>query len=288
MSNLITTAFVRMYTDKVELKFQQKAHEFAGTYRSKQSTAEKDFFEYLGATAAYQKTTRHGDTQYVDSQHERRFGTKKDWAWADLIDKEDRVRMLIEPQSEYTENAVAAINREDDEQMVIAFDAAVSTGKDGDGTETYDTTNLQIANGSAGCTVGKLQTMKLTMDTNEVPKDGRVFAVSPTGVQDLLEDAKITSSDFNTVRALVMGDVNTYMGYRFIQSNRLTDAGSSIRECWGWHPSCMGKLEGTGITVNIDRLPTKHYATQVYVSKCFGYVRLQQNGVIQLDIDESV
>ena len=42
------------------------------------------------------------------------------------------------------------------------------------------------------------------------------------------------------------------------------------------------------MTVEIDRLPTKHYATQVYVAKIFGYVRLEQVGVIRLDIDESV
>jgi len=38
----------------------------------------------------------------------------------------------------------------------------------------------------------------------------------------------------------------------------------------------------------MDVLPTKSYATQVYISQTFGVTRIEEAGVVSIDIDETV
>jgi hypothetical protein len=46
-------------------------------------------------------------------------------------------------------------------------------------------------------------------------------------MSDLLGTTQVTSSDFNTVKALVQGSVDSFMGFKFISSNRLPHNGTS-------------------------------------------------------------
>lgn len=287
MSNQITTAFVKQYSDNLMLKYQQATSDFRGKVREKQAQGERSYFEYLGPTAMTPKGPRHGPTQYVDSQHSRRYGNMSDWVWADLIDDVDLIRTLINPQSEYVQNAGMAGARKTDEIIVAAFDAVANTGKEGDVPVSFPTGTNQIVDGGTGMTVSKFRTAKLIMDTAEVPSDGRHFALSPTGIQDLLEDPQVTSSDFNTVQALVQGTLNTYMGFSIFQTNRL-DVAANIRKCWAWQTMAMGLLVGMNPQARVSEMPDLHYSTQVYFRLTLGAVRLLDEGVYQIDIDESV
>jgi hypothetical protein len=60
-------------------------------------TGKTAFFEQIGSVAARQRTSRHADTPRMDTPHARRRVSLADYDWADLIDQEDKVRMLIDP-----------------------------------------------------------------------------------------------------------------------------------------------------------------------------------------------
>lgn len=289
MSNQITDALVRQYASNVTMLYQQNGSVLRGKVREQRVNARYAFFERIGPTAMVEKTVRHGDTPLVNTPHSRRRVEMKDYEWGDMIDKQDQVRILIEPQSAYAQNAAMALGRQYDSTIITAFTAQAFEGETGGTAVPFPTGTQQIVNGSTGLTVAKLQESALIHDNADVPRDSRMALISPEGVQDLLTDPQVTSSDFSTMSALMVGTIEnmTYMGYQFSKTTLLPIA-SNIRSCFTWHRDSMGVAMGMDFTTRVSERSDKSYATQVYVAATFGAIRIQDPGVVQIDIDESV
>lgn len=291
MSNLITVARVQQYRANVQTKYQRQGSLLHNAVRFQEIKAKYHFWELLAQTAATKKTVRHGPTILVNSQHERRRSEFSDYEWSDLIDSEDKLRMIIDPESDYVTNASYAMGRALDQEIINSFDALAYEGETGSSSVAWavdgpgGTGNI-IVNGGTGLTVGKLrQTMQLLDSANVGPMD-RFFAMSPIGKQDLLEDAQVTSTDFASVKALVNGEVDTYMGFKFIMHTGLSKA-ANIRTCWAWSKNAVGVHTPNELSVDIGPRRDLSNAIQVLVKGSYGAVRIQGAGVVQIDIDES-
>lgn len=286
MSNLITEAFVQQYKDNVLLLSQQKGSKLRDKVRLERVVGKQHFFERLGATAAVKKTTRHGDTPLVNSPHSRRMVTLVDYEWADLVDQQDKIRLLIRPESEYAINAAWAIGRSIDDEIITAFNGTAKAGETG-GTDVALPAGQVIAHGSAKFTLSKLRQAKRKQDDADVEEEGRQIVIAPAALEDLLEDTNVTSSDFNTVKALVQGEIDTYLGYKFTRSTRLPKTGN-IRSCFAWHPNAMGLALGMDLVTKIAERIDKSFAVQVYVAATGGATRIEDEGVVQIDYDETL
>jgi hypothetical protein len=249
---------------------------------------EKAFFDQVGAAAAVLRTTRHSDTPLIDTPHSRRMVTMADYEYADLIDDQDKVRMLVDPTSTYSRAAAAAMGRATDDVIIAAALGDSLTGKDGSTTTGFDTTNNQIAAGAAGLTLAKLIEAKEILDSGNVdPSIPRYIACSPKQVTDLLNNTTVTSSDYNTVKALAMGEINTFVGFNFIVSNRLGVDSSSDRRCFAWAEDGIKVAMGKEPTARIDERADKSYATQVYYCQTLGATRMEESKVVELLCVES-
>jgi hypothetical protein len=96
----------------------------------------------------------------------------------------------------------------------------------------------------------------------------------------------VTSSDFNTVKALVQGEVNQFMGFNFIVTNRLAKSGN-IRSCFAWAEDGLALAVGRDVNARIDERADKGYATQVYYAMSIGSTRMEEEKVVQIDCDEA-
>ena len=90
----------------------------------------------------------------------------------------------------------------------------------------------------------------------------------------------------NTVKALVQGEINTFMGFEFIVTNRLSVA-SNIRSCFAWAEDGLALAVGKDIMARIDERSDKGYATQVYYCMSIGSTRMEEEKVVQIDCDEA-
>lgn len=287
MSETISVAHVRQYSSNVIFLYQQKGSKYRGKCREKVTKAKYEYFERIGPTDAQKKTVRHGDTPLMNTLHSRRRAETADYEWADLVDPQDDIRILIQPTSAYAVNGAWAMHRSYDREFIAALNASAREGELGD-TVTAFPAAQQIADGGTGLTVSKLQDTKLLFDNAEVDDEGRLFTSSPVGLLDLLADPQVTSSDFNTVKALVSGDITgPYMGFSYVKSNLLPKTGD-IRLCFAWHMNAMGMAVGMDLVTRISERDDKGYATQVYLMGSFGGVRTLDEGVVEVSIDESV
>ena len=224
MSTQITTAFVNQYRANVEHLLQQKGSVLRPFVRVESQNAEFEFYDRIGQTSAQEVTGRHQDTPLITVPHDRRRCSLRDFDWAELIDRPDRIRLLIDPTSPYAQNAGFALGRKMDEIIIAGAFDTVYTGKTGASTVTFPA-GQQIAvnyveSGGAtnsGLTIGKLRKAKEMLDAAETdPSDPRYIICTAKQIHDLLTSTEVTSADFNSVKALVQGDVNTFMGFTFV------------------------------------------------------------------------
>jgi len=284
MSTQITTAFSQQFSTNVQLLSQQMGSILRAAVDEESVTGEKAFFDNVGASAAVKRTSRHQDTPLVETPHDRRMVTLETYEWADLIDEADKVQMLIDPTSTYARAAAAAMGRAMDDSIIAAATGSALTGKTG-GTATALTQT--IANGSADMTVAKLITAKKKLDDGSVdPSIPRHIVVGPDQIEALLGTTSVTSSDFNTVKALVQGEIDTFMGFKFHTSTRLSKAGN-IRKCFAFAEDGIKLAVGKDVTSEIERRADKSYSTQVFYCASFGATRMEEAKVVSIDCDES-
>jgi hypothetical protein len=290
MSTQVTTAFVQQYSANVQMLSQQMGSRLRDAVRIENVVGKNAFIDQIGAATAALRTSRHADTPQMDTPHGRRRLSLADYEYADLIDDQDKVRMLIDPTSSYARAAAAAMGRAMDDVIIAAATGTASTGETGSGSADLDATANSVGSASSndGLTIAKLREAKRKMDLLDVdPSINRYIAVGPKQIEDLLGTTEVTSSDFNTIKALVQGDVDTFMGFKFIMTNRLDVDVNDIRKCFAWAEDGLTLGLGKDISARIDERADKSYATQVYYCMSLGAVRMEEAKVVQIFCDET-
>jgi len=286
MSTQITTAFVEQYKSNVFHLAQQKGSKLRDAVRTESIVGKSHFFERIGSTAAVKRTSRHADTPRVDTPHSRRKVTMDDYDWADLIDDSDKVRLLISPQSEYAKAGAYAMGRTMDDVIIAAATGNAFGGVSGGSTIALPA-GQKIAHGSAGLTIAKLIEAKEKLDAANVdPDEARTLVCSAKQISNLLGTTQITSSDFNSVKALVQGDIDTFMGFRFIRSERLGTDANGNRQVLAFTNTSMGLALGKDIQTKISERADKNYSTQVYLCMTIGATRVEDEKVLEIACTE--
>jgi len=291
MSIQITTSFVEQYSSNVSMLSQQMGSKLRGSVDVENITGKNAFFDQVGVTAAQLRTSRHGDTPQIDTPHSRRRLSLADYEWADLVDDVDKVRMLVDPTSSYAKAAAAAMNRAMDDVIITAFNASASTGvAGGSSTALPSTQKTATSDQSDGLTIAKLLSAKKIMDDNDVdPSIKRYIVCGPQQISDLLGTTSVTSADFNTVRALSTGEVNSFLGFEFIMSTRLNkDATNTTdRLVFAYTEDAIKLGIGKDIAAKISERADKSYSTQVYYCMSLGAVRMEEKKVVQIPCHEA-
>lgn len=290
MSSQVTTAFVQQYSANVQMLSQQMGSRLRDAVRIENVVGKNAFIDQIGKATAQLRTSRHADTPQLDTPHARRRLSLASYEYADLIDDQDKVRMLIDPTSFYAQAAAAAMGRAMDDVIIAAALGTASTGETGSGSATLDATNNMVGSASSndGLTIAKLLEAKRKLDLNDVdPSIPRYIAVGPKQIEDLLGTTQVTSSDFNTVKALAQGDVNSFLGFEFIMTNRLDVDSNDIRSCFAWAEDGLTLGIGKDVSARIDERNDKGYATQVYYCMDIGAVRMEESKVVKIFCDET-
>lgn len=310
MSQQITEAFVSQFNSNVMHLSQQQGSRLEKTVKKVSIKGKIEYFDRVGQVSAVKKTGRHSSTPQLDTPHSRRSVTTEDYQWADMIDDEDKIRMLIDPTSDYAMEAAWAFGRVKDDVIIAAALGNAYSGTLGENQSTVALPNSQRyaandATAFSNLNVLTLRKVKMMMDAKEVPDGKRYFAASSSQMDSLLGQTQVTSSDYNTVKALVQGDVNSFVGFEFVRTERLTTepagttaspttgavgSGSSVagfRKCIAYTENALILAVGQDFMTKIDPRPDKSYATQVYAKMSIGATRMEEEQVVEVLCKES-
>jgi hypothetical protein len=263
--------------------------------RNETQNAEFSFYDRIGATAAVEVLTRHADTPLIETPHDRRRVHLRDFDWADLIDRKDRIRLLIDPTSPYAQNAAFALGRSMDDVIIENMFGSASTGKTGSTTTSFPSGQViavdYVESGSAtdsGLTIPKLRNARQKLIAAQNDKsEPRYISISAVQMTDLLANSLIQDVDTNEIKALVHGEVPFYMGFKFIECERLlTTSGAAHRRLPCWVHSGMLLAMGAEIQAEIGPRRDKRNSVQVYSCASFGAVRMEEEKMIEIICDE--
>jgi hypothetical protein len=273
---------------------QQKGSKLRNSVRIETVEGENAFFDQIGAVAAQKRLSRHSDTPRMDTPHSRRRVSLVPYEWADLIDKQDKIKMLIDPTSEYAQAAMWALGRSIDDVILAAVDASASTGVDGATPQAFDSgmiVDVQVVwpgvtAADTGLNIAKLIEVRKLLSQNDVDPDEEVYvAVNGRQISSLLKDERVVSGDYNASLPLVSGQVSKVAGCTLIPCNRIgTDSNSDDKVPY-WTRGGLLLATGQDITGRISERDDKSYATQVYASMMVGATRMEEKRVGYIECD---
>jgi hypothetical protein len=287
MSQQITEAFVEAFGSNFLHVAQQKTSRFESAVMVEPSiTGSSKSINRLGRRAAQRRLNRHGDTPLNDQPHSTRFVDLFDWEDGDMLDDQDKIRMLVDPKSDYVAAMVAGLNRAKDDVIVSALNGTARTTT---GTSSLPAGQI-IVNGSTALTKAKIIQARQIFRGNEADDlagEELYWAYGNQQMRDILNDTQLTSADYLAVQMLQSGNVaQKWMGFTWVPFENLPKS-STIRSNIAWAKSgvCLGI--GENITTKIGEDPGKGFNVRVYAKMSIGAVRVEEEKVVRIDCVET-
>jgi len=237
-----------------------------GMFRQRNVDNGKDAtFNKMGTGEANERTAPSSDVIAMNVDHNKVTVTLKDYDASEYTDIFKNKEIIPDEISELSTTIKGAIGRRRDQLAIDAMAAGTFDGAEGNGI----TVLTSVGGAASGMNIDKLLAVKEHMDDNEVPDEGRYIAMTPNGFRTLLGETQVTSSDFNTVQALVRGDINTFLGFTFVKIGKRKEGGlphngagtypvaGDIINAFAWSRECVGEAIGIELQTSVDWVPSK-------------------------------
>jgi len=275
MAISLSNAFVTLFDAEVKQAYQGKA-QLVGAVRQRRGVEGSTVkFPKVGKGVATARVSQ-SDVTPMNVGFSNVTCTLGDWNAAEYSDIFSQQKVNFDERSELVQVVGNAIGRRQDQLILDALSAS--------------STSLTVANSIGGANtnmnVAKLREAKKLLDKNNVPMDGRHIIVHANSLSAMLGETSVTSSDFNTVKALVQGEINTFLGFTFhVLGDRaeggLPIDGSSDRTLYAFHRDAIGYAEGIAPRTEINYVPEK---TSWLVNALFsaGSIAIDDEGIVKI------
>jgi hypothetical protein len=280
MAVSISNAFVTLFDTEVKQAYQGDAV-LRNTVRLRTGvTASTHKFPKIGAGVA-QVRVPQTDVTPLNVTYSQATVTLTDYIAAEYSDIFNQAKVNFDERQELVQVVAKAIGRRSD-QMIIDALAASSTSL---------TVATSIGGAGTNLNMAKLREAARLLNTANVPAEDRYMLIHASQLASLLSETSVTSSDFNTVKALVQGEISTFMGFTFnVIGDRseggLTGGGSgSTRKVYAYHKMAVGMAESMAIRSEINYIPEK---TSWLVSSMFsaGAIAIDAGGCVDITCTE--
>ena len=294
MSVNLPQHYVVQYANNIQLLLQQKGSKLrnlvmTGSYVGKQASP----VDQIGSISAQKVASRFAPMGRVDAPVDRRWVFPNDYDLPQLIDQFDKLRLLLDPSSSYVQNAMYAMGRAMDDEIIDAFFADAKTGETGATTTAFATATQTVGVSTGGTTsslnVAKLRAAKRILMANEVDLDSDPITCIITAKEHdaLLNEIQITSMDFNSKPVLVDGKVQQFLGINFVHCERLKtgtdDASGTSNMIPLFAKSGMHLGMWNDVTTDISqRKDLQGLPWQAYAYGTFGATRVEEKKIVRV------
>ena len=232
-------------------------------------------FRTMGKGTAAARGTTQSDVTAMDVSHAKVACTLGNYVAPEYTDIFDAAEVNFDERTELAGTIAGALGRRVDQLIIDALEAVTSPPA--------------IANGGTNMTLGKITEAASKLNDAGVPMDGRVMVCS-AAIEKMMNDTTITSADYNALRVLMSGEVNSFMGFEWKMIETRSEGGlviaSNIRSCWAYHKSAVGLAVGIDVSTEVNYVPEKVSWLSLGKVKA-GAVVVDKTGTVQVDIDET-
>lgn len=277
MAQSITNAFVTLFDEEVKQAYQGEAL-LRGTMRTRTGVQGNTVkFPKIGKGVATVRVPQT-DVTPLNVTYSQVTATMSDYIAAEYSDIFHQSHVNFDERRELVQVVSKAIARRMDQLCIDALNAAASPSTVATGVGGA-TTNMNIE---------KLRAAAKALNDNNVPAEGRHLLMHSSQLDALLGETEVTSSDFASVKALVRGEISSFMGFNIITMGDRDEGGvpkPSTRTCFAWHQDSMGYGESISQKSEVNYIPEK---TSFLVSSMFsaGAVAIDDEGIVKISCTE--
>jgi len=277
MAQNVTTAFVDLFDSEVKQAYQAESL-LRGTMRTRNGVAGNTVkFPTIGKGVATLRVPQT-DVTPLNVTYGRVTATMEDYIAAEYSDIFQQSHINFDERSELVQVVSKSIARRMDQIMIDALNAAT-------GTSTVATT---VGGAGTNMNIEKLRATAKALNEKNVPSENRRLLMHASQLDALLGETEITSQDFAAVKALVQGEINTFMGFTILTMGDRDEGGipkPSTRTCFAWHQDSMGYAESMSQKTEVNYVPEK---TSFLVSSMFsaGSVAIDGEGIVKISCTE--
>ena len=277
MAQNITNAFVTLFDEEVKQAYQGEAL-LRGTMRSRTGVQGNTVkFPKIGKGVATVRVPQT-DVTPLNVTYSQVTATMTDYIAAEYSDIFHQSHVNFDERRELVQVVSKSIARRMDQLCIDALNAAASPS----------TVATGVGGAASNMNVAKLRAAAKAMNEKNVPMEGRHLLMHSSQLDALLSETETTSSDFATVKALVRGEINSFMGFNIITMGDRDEGGvpkPSTRTCFAWHQDSMGYAESMSQKSEVNYIPEK---TSFLVSSMFsaGAVAIDDEGIVKISCTE--
>ena len=280
MAISVSNAFVMLFDAEVKQAYQA-SRALAGLVRERNGVEGSTVkFPKIGKGSATIRIPQ-SDVTPLNVTYSQVTATLSDYNAAEYSDIFHQAKVNFDERRELVAVVSNAIGRRMD-QLILDALAASSTSL---------TVSNDIGGTDTNLNVSKLRRAKKLLDQYNVPNEGRVMVISAAGLEGLLGETQTTSTDYNSVQALVSGSIDTFLGFKFITLGDRAEGGLPIdgsldRTCYAFHKDAVGLGIGMAQKTEINYVPEK---TSFLVNSMFsaGSVAIDDEGIVKITCRES-
>lgn len=273
----ISSAFVQLFDAEVKQAYQG-ARALAGVTRERNNVEGNQVkFPKIGKGTATVRVPQT-DVTPLNVTYSQVTATMSDYIAAEYSDIFSQQKVNFDERRELVQVVGSAIGRRMDQLVIDALNSASSPS----------TVGTDIGGTGSNMNLAKLLAAKKALDTKNVPAEGRCMIIHANGLSALLDETELTSSDFATVKALSTGEIDTFLGFKFITLGDRDEGGlplPSTRTCFAFHRDAIGLGIGMNQKSEINYVPEK---TSFLVSSMFsaGAVAIDDDGIVKISATE--
>ena len=238
MSVSVDQVFIKQFEADVHLAYQQMGTKLRSTVRSKSGV--------IGASTTFQKVgrgtastkSRHGIVPVMNLNHEPVECILQDYYAGDWVDALDELKTNVGERRVVASAGAYALGRKTDELIVGAMKQATTS----------------VGDYSTGLTKDLILSALEVLNQNDVPDDGRRFAV--VGVHqwnELLSLDEFVSADYvgDNLPLISGGASKKWLGITWVLYNDLPIS-SANRDCFMYHATGIGHACGQEVKTDIS------------------------------------
>ncbi len=285
MSKELSKTVATQFDSEVKQAYQDTGR-LRETVRVKRLTdAATHQFQVMGRGVASKRTPQSEITP-MNVGHENVQVTVEDWQASEYTDIFDDAKTKVDERQELSFTIGKALSRREDQLIIDALENPNDS--------ITQTVSDDIGGTDSGLNISKLRETKKIFDQNGINvQDSDIsFLVNAAALQDLLSETELTSADYNTVRSLVRGEIDTFMGFEFVLLGDRPDEGglpspsSNKRHLWAYDRQAVGLAESRMLETQVDWIANRSsWLAQGHLQA--NAVTIDEDGIVEITIDES-
>lgn len=283
MSTNLSPAFVQLFDSEVHAAYQASA-QLRNVARMRTGVVGDSVkFPKVGKGQA---TIRVPQTEVtpINAAFNQVTVSLTDYQAAEYSDIFNQQKVNFDERQELAQVVGNAIGRREDQVIIDALNAASA------GTTVAKTVVTSGSAAASNLNVGKIIAAKKALDAKNVPPEDRHFVIHANNLAGLLGDERAVSGDYQNLRALVAGDINTMMGFTFHVIGDREENGLPLatndRTCFAFHKKAIGCAVGIPATTEINYIPTRT-SFLILAKLSMGAGVIDTDGIVDVICDES-